>query len=301
MSKIIKYNDDAKSAIIKGIDTVANIVKTTVGPKGRNVLIRNQISQPIITNDGVTIAKSIELKDNAEDAGAQLIISASNKTNEIAGDGTTTTTILAQEMIHKFDELCDDECNPVMVQKEMLKASKDISDYLLSIATPVKSIADIERVAAVSSGSEALGSIIAEAFDKAGNYGSVIVEDSKTGMFNVTSIQGMKLTNGSVTPYLLTDRINVKSELNDVKVLVTKDKLDNVTELIPILDYCMQSGSKLLFICDDIDFEPLNMILMNKAKGAPLNVSIIRLPRIWDIKRKFSRRYMYCNRCYFNG
>ena len=141
MSKIIKFGDEANSSIIKGIDTVANIVKTTIGPKGRNVLIRNQISQPIITNDGVTIAKAIELKDNAEDAGAQLIISAANKTNMVAGDGTTTTTILAQEMIHKFYEYCENEniedMNVVQVQKEMIKASEEISDFLRTVAITV--------------------------------------------------------------------------------------------------------------------------------------------------------------------
>lgn len=280
MSKVIKYGDNATDAIINGIDTVADIVKTTVGPKGRNVLIRNQVSQPIITNDGVTIAKSIQLKDNAEDAGAQLIIQAANKTNDIAGDGTTTTTILAQEMIHKYYELVKDEpdVNVVQVQKQMIKASKDISDYLLSEAIPVTTSDDIKRVASISSGSEETGKLIADAYDKAGDYGSIIVEDSKTGINNIKAIEGMKLTNGSVTPYLLNDKIKGKSEVTDVSVLVTKDKIDNVSDLFPVLDKCIKEGRKLLVICEDIEYEPLNMILMNKAKGAPLNISIITHP-----------------------
>ena len=270
MSKVIKYDQDAKDAIIKGIDAVANIVKTTVGPKGRNVLIRNQVSQPIITNARVTLAKAVELKDNLEDAGAQLIIQAANKTNEIAGDGTTTTTILAQEMIHRYYaaiESSNSNINVVQTQKEMIKASNDISDYLKSIAIPVTDNEAIERVATISSGNAETGKLLAQAFEQAGEYGSVIIEDSKTGFDNLISIQGMKLTNGSVTPYLLNDRISAKSEVVDVRVLVTKDKLDSVSDLLPLLDTVVKQGIKLLIICDDIDFEPLNMILMNKEIG----------------------------------
>lgn len=290
MNKIIKYDNEAQEAVIKGIDAVANIVKTTVGPKGRNVLIRNELSQPIITNDGVTIAKAIQLKDNAEDAGAQLIISAANKTNEIAGDGTTTTTILSQEMIHLFyDKLNEKEkngdyINCVQVQKEMLKASEDISNYLKSIALPVTDLDSIERVATISSGNEKTGKLIAQAFEQAGEYGSVIVEDSKTGTDNLVSTQGMKLSIGSVTPYLLNDRINLKTDILDAQILITKDKIDSVTELMPILDMVVRQGIKLIIMCDDIEYEPLNMILMNKAKGAPLNVSIVRLPGFGELR-----------------
>ena len=287
MNKIIKYDNEAKDLVVKGIDTVANIVKTTVGPKGRNVLIREAVSAPIITNDGVTIAKSIQLKDNAEDAGAQLIIQAANKTNLVAGDGTTTTTILAQEMIHKyFDEYKDEQkdVNVVQVQKDMIKASEEISDYLKSIAIPVKDNEAIKRVATISSGSEETGKLIADAFANAGEFGSVIVEDSKTGKDHLDNIQGMKLSTGTLSNYLLTDRINLRSEVVDAKVLITKDKIDSVTDIIPVLDEVVKQGLKLLIICNDIDFEPLNMILVNKAKGAPLNVSIIGLPGFGELR-----------------
>lgn len=287
MNKIIKYDSDAKDLVVKGIDIVANIVKTTVGPKGRNVLIREAVSAPIITNDGVTIAKSIQLKDNAEDAGAQLIIQAANKTNLVAGDGTTTTTILAQEMIHKyFDEYKDEQkdVNVVQVQKDMIKASEEISDYLKSIAIPVKDNEAIKRVATISSGSEETGKLIADAFANAGEFGSVIVEDSKTGKDHLDNIQGMKLSTGTLSNYLLTDRINLRSEIVDAKVLITKDKIDSVTDIIPVLDEVVKQGLKLLIICNDIDFEPLNMILVNKAKGAPLNVSIIGLPGFGELR-----------------
>lgn len=287
MSKIIKYNDDANVSVIKGIDTVANIVKTTVGPKGRNILIREQVSRPVITNDGVTIAKSIQLKDTAEDAGAQLIISAANKTNEIAGDGTTTTTILAQEMIHQYYKNLKESkefINSVQTQKQMLKAANFISNKLKELAIPVNDNTSIERVATISSGNEDTGKLIAQAFETVGKFGSVIVEDSKTGKDELNVIEGMKLPNGSVTPYLLNDRIEMKSDIIDAKVLVTTDKLDSVTDLLPILDKVVQEGLKLLIICEDIELEPLNMIIMNKAKGAPLNVSIIRLPGFGELR-----------------
>ena len=284
MSKDIKTGEEARDLIIAGIDKVANIVKTTVGPKGRNVLVRNQVSAPIITNDGVTIAKSIELKDNTEDAGAQLMIQAANKTNIVAGDGTTTTTILAQDMIHRFFEEYDSvNINVVKTQKEMLKASEDISEFLKSIAVPVTDNASIQRVATISSGSEETGKLIADAFDKAGEYGSVIVEDSKTGKDGLVAIQGMKLSNGSVTPYLL-DRIGGKTTIVDVSVLITKDKIDSVTDLFAVLDKCVPLGKKLLIICDDIEFEPLNMVLGNKARGVLSNIGIIRLPGFGELR-----------------
>ena len=287
MSKDIKVGKEAREQIISGIDKVANIVKTTVGPKGRNVLVRNQVSAPIITNDGVTIAKSIELKDNTEDAGAQLIIQAAKKTNDVAGDGTTTTTILAQEMIHRFlQEYADGDINVVQIQKDMVKASEEISEFLKSIAIPVTDNESIERVATISSGNAETGKLIADAFEQAGDYGSVIVEDSKTGVDNLVSIQGMKLTNGSVTPYLLNDRVNLKSDITDMSVLITKDKIDNTVEIFEVLNKCIPEGKKLLIICDDIEYEPLNMILGNKARGVLSNIGIIRLPGFGELREQ---------------
>ena len=290
MEKIIKFGDDAVNSVVRGIDKVVDIVKTTVGPNGRNVLIREQLNRPIITNDGVTIAKSVQLKDTAEDAGAQLVIQAANKTNDIAGDGTTTTSILAQEMIHNFNDFIEankgDTYNVVQIQKEMLKAADDISEYLKSIATSVTDNTSIERVASISSGNAETGKLIAQAFEQAGEYGSVIVEDSKTGVDNLVSIQGMKLSNGMVTQYLLKDRIAGKTDMLDVSVLVIKDKIDSVSEMFKVLDVCINSGKKLLVICDDIEFEPLNMILMNKAKGIPLDIAIIRLPAFGELREQ---------------
>jgi len=277
MSKDIKFGDDAQKSIIKGINSVSNIVKTTIGPKGRNVLIRENGSIPVITNDGVTIAKSIKLKDNTEDAGAALIISAANKTNMVAGDGTTTTTVLASEMINKgFETLSNLNLNPVQIQKELNNIAEDISNKLLESAIEVKDDESIKRVATISSGNEKTGELIADAFKQAGEHGTVIVEDSKTGITGLTSVMGMRLPNGSVSPYLL-ERRTLVSEIDDVSVLISKDRLDNVPDLLPILDTCNKEGRRLLIICEDIDVEPLNFIVMNKANGA-LNVNIIRLP-----------------------
>ena len=288
MNRIIKYEEDARSSVLKGVDSVANIVKTTLGPKGRNVLIRNNLDAPIITNDGVTIAKAIQLKDNAEDAGAQLIIQAANKTNKVAGDGTTTTTVLAQNMIHEYlnyvNVNSDVKENAVQVQKEMINTSNQISDYLREIATPISSKEDITRIASISSGSDQIGNLIADAFEQAGEYGSVVVEDSKTGEDGFESIQGMKIPNGSVSSFLLNDRVSMKTDFYDVNVLITADKIDDASELLPILDFIVKSGKKLLILCDDIENEPLNMIIANKLKGLPLNVSVIRLPGFGQLR-----------------
>lgn len=286
MSKVIKTGESARDAIIKGVDTVADLVKMTVGPKGRNVIIRDLMNPPVITNDGVTIAKSIELKDKVEDTGAQLIIQVANKTNEVAGDGTTTTTILAQEMIHNYFESYADykSLNVVQVQKDMLKAANNISDYLLSQSVKITDTDSIEKVATISSGNNDIAHIIAQAFEKAGQYGSVIVEDSKTGMDSFKAIDGMRLTNGSISQFLFNDRVNQKTDMVDVNVLVTTDKLDSVTDLIKIYDYIIKNGKKLLIICDDIETEPLNMTVMNKARGALSNIAIIGLPGFGELR-----------------
>lgn len=281
MSKEIKYSQDAVNAVEKGINAVADIVKTTVGPRGRNVLIRELSNTPIITNDGVTIAKNIKLKDNAEDAGAALVISAANKTNEVAGDGTTTTTILTQELIKKYNDYVSEHkdiyINPVQIQKEMIEAGNKVNEYLLNIATPAKDLESIERVATISSGDNKIGKLIAQAFEQSGEFGTVMVEDGK-GIDTIESVQGMKFTNGMITPYLLNDRTTMKTTYQDCKVLVTTEQLDNIVALMPILDTCIKNNLRLLILCSDMDTDCLNTIIMNKAQGLPLNVAIVRLP-----------------------
>ena len=292
MSKVIKTGVEARDAVIKGVDTVADLVKMTVGPKGRNVLIRELMSPSVITNDGVTIAKSIELKDRVEDTGAQLMIQVANKTNEVAGDGTTTTTILAQEMIHKYFENYEQnkEQNVVQVQKDMINTANEISDFLLTKATKVEGTDSIEKVATISSGNKEIAEIIAKAFEQAGQYGSVIVEDSKTGIDGFKAIDGMRLTNGSVSEFLYNDKVNRKTDMIDVNVLVTTDKLDSVTDLIKIYDYIIKSGKKLLIICDDMETEPLNMTIMNKMRGALSNIAIIGLPGFGELRENLFKK-----------
>lgn len=286
MSKEIKQGEEAQKAVVAGIDKIADIVKTTIGPSGRNVLVRNQVSQPIITNDGVTIAKSIELKDNTEDAAARVIIEAANKTNEVAGDGTTTTTILAQRMIHLYYENKDKEKseNVVKVQKDMIKASNEISDYLKTIAVEVKDNKDIEKVATISSGDSETGKLIASAFSTAGDFGSVVVEDSKTGIDSIEPINGMKISNGMINPYLFVDRQNSTSNLKDPYILVTTEKLDSASDMLPVLDDCAKTGKKLVIICEDMGPEVLNTIINNKIRGIPLNISAIRLPGFGELR-----------------
>lgn len=287
MSKVIKYNTDASISVRKGIDAVADIVKTTVGPKGRNVLIREALNTPIITNDGVTIAKNIQLKDNGEDAGASLVISAANKTNNVAGDGTTTTTILTQAIINEYYKYTDsttNNINPVQIQKEILASANTINDYLLKVATPAKDIDSIKRVATISSGDEHIGDLIAQGFKQAGEFGTVMVEDSKTGMDYLDSVEGMKFNNGMITPYLLNDRTTMKTIYEDAKVFVTTEHLDNIIALMPLLDMCIKQNLRLLILCSEMDIEPLNTIIMNKAQGLPINVAIVRLPGYGQLK-----------------
>ena len=286
MGKDVKFAEEAVENIVKGIDIVADIVKTTLGPSGRNVVVRNQISPPIITNDGVTIAQAIQLKDNSLDTGAQLIISASKRTNEIAGDGTTTTTLLAQEIIHKYYEYAKErkDINPVMVKKDMISTANEISDYLKATSVPVKSNEDIKRVATISSGDEKTGDMIATAFESAGDFGSVIIEDSKTGIDNIVSISGMKIPNGMVNPFLFTDRANQKSDTRDVQILVIAEKLDNALDVFPVIEECVQSHRKLLIMCDDVGPDVINMIISNKIKGVPIEISIVRLPGFGELR-----------------
>ena len=287
MSKITLYGDDARDKVVAGVDAVANMVKITVGPKGRNVLLREAISVPTLTNDGVTIAKSIQLKDNVEDAGARLIISAAERTNDVAGDGTTSTVILAQEMLHQFyNEYNNADINVVQVQKDMIKTGENISKYLQSIAVPVKDNEAIKRVATISSGNEETGNLIAEAFESAGEFGSVIVEDSKIGVDGLSKIEGMKLTNGSVSSYLLTDRVNQKTALKDVNLLIYKDKIESVESLFKVVEATHSAGMKLLIMCDDIDFEPLNMLVMNKVQGRLPYIAVIRLPGFGELREQ---------------
>ena len=233
MSKQIYNEKESIDGILKGVNQVADLVAQTMGPKGKNVVIRNQYNEPIITNDGITIAQNIKLSDPLQDTGAALVIAAANKTNTIAGDGTTTTTVLTRQLLENyFNMKLKETINVVNLQKEMIAAGEEVSNYLLSIAKPVKTIEEIEKVATVSSNSKEIGKLIADAYKNAGEYGTVIVEEDKLGKDSLETIQGMKLESGIITPYLFTDIPNMKTNWQDVKVLVTTEEINSASDII---------------------------------------------------------------------
>ena len=286
MSTEIKMNNEAQSSVMAGIDKVANLVKMTIGPKGRNVLIRRLMDPPIITNDGVTIAKNIELTDKVEDAGAMLVKSNANKTNEVAGDGTTTTTILTQSMIHEFNKF-EKELDKINVE-EMRMAADGLNKILLDMAIPSNSDEKIERVATISSGNEIMGKLIAKSFEQAGEFGAVIVEDNNlSNKDELESVQGMKFNMGSITPLLL-DRKTMKTVYQDAKVLITTEQVDNIVVLMPLIEQCIKENIRLLLLCPDMDISPLNTILMNKQSGIPLNIAIVRLPGFGQLREELT-------------
>lgn len=281
MSKQIYNEKESIDGILKGVNQVADLVAQTMGPKGKNVVIRNQYNEPIITNDGITIAQNIKLSDPLQDTGAALVIAAANKTNTIAGDGTTTTTVLTRQLLENyFNMRLKETVNVVNLQKEMIAAGEEVSNYLLSIAKPVKTIEEIEKVATVSSNSKEIGKLIADAYKNAGEYGTVIVEEDKLGKDSLETIQGMKLESGIITPYLFTDIPNMKTNWQDVKVLVTTEEINSASDIINLLDMIIKTNTKLLLICKDMPVEVITMIISNKQKGIPIDICPIRLPGV---------------------
>lgn len=281
MLKQIYNEKESIDGILKGVCKVADLVAQTMGPKGKNVVIRNQYNEPIITNDGITIAQNIKLSDPLQDTGAALVIAAANKTNTIAGDGTTTTTVLTRQLLENyFNMKLKETANVVNIQKEMIDAGEEVSKYLLSIAKPVKTIEEIEKVATVSSNSKEIGKLIADAYKNAGEYGTVIVEEDKLGKDSLETIQGMKLESGIITPYLFTDIPNMKTNWQDVKVLVTTEEINSASDIINLLDMIIKTNTKLLLICKDMPVEVITMIISNKQKGIPIDVCPIRLPGV---------------------
>lgn len=279
MNKQIYNKKESIDGILKGVNKVVDLVSQTMGPKGKNVVIRNQYSEPIITNDGITIAQNIKLSDPLQDTGAALVISAANKTNTVAGDGTTTTTVLTRQLLNEYFSIKSNEpVNVVNLQKEMLDAGEVVSNYLLSIAKPVKTIEDIEKVATISSNSKEIGKLIADAYENAGEYGTVIVEEDKLGKDSLETIHGMKIESGIVTPYLFTDIPNMKTNWQDVKVLVTTEEINGASDIINLLDMIIKINTKLLLICKDMPIEVITMIISNKQKGIPIDICPIRLP-----------------------
>ena len=284
MAKDIKYGEDARSKLLEGVNKLADTVKVTLGPKGRNVVLDKSYGAPLITNDGVTIAKDIELKDKFENMGAQLVKEVSEKTNDVAGDGTTTATVLAQNMIREGVKNVAAGSDPMALKRGMDKATDKAVEILKNMSAPVKGKEDIARVATISANNEEIGSLIADAMEKVSTNGVITIEESKTSNTELNVVEGMQFDKGYVSPYMVTDTEKMVADLDTPYILITDKKISNIQEIVPLLETIMKSSGKLVIICDDIEGEALSTLVLNKLRGV-LNVVAVKAPGYGD-KRK---------------
>lgn len=284
MAKELKYSKDARESLLKGVDTLANAVKVTLGPKGRNVILEKSYGSPLITNDGVTIAREIELENNFEDMGAKLIYEVANNTNDTAGDGTTTATLLAQSMVHKGIAAVDKGSNPVLLKEGIDLASKAVAEALLKKAHKIDSSSDIASVASISSGSKEIGDIISEAMDKVGKNGVINVDESKGFDTSLEVTEGYRYDKGYISPYMVSDREKMIAELENPLILITDQKITNVQEILPLLEQIVQNSRPLLIIADDIETEVVSTLVVNKLRGA-FNVVATKAPGFGDSEK----------------
>ena len=284
MAKIIKYGEDARKSLLEGVNKLADTVKVTLGPKGRNVVLDKSYGAPLITNDGVTIAKEIELEDKFENMGARLVKEVSTKTNDVAGDGTTTATVLAQAMIKEGVKNVAAGADPMAIKRGMDKAVEGAVEELKKISSPVNGKEDIARVATISANSEEVGNLIAEAMEKVSKDGVITIEESKTSNTELNVVEGMQFDKGYVSPYMVTDTDKMEAVLDNPYILITDKKISNIQEILPLLETLMQQSGKLLIICDDIEQEALSTLILNKLRGV-LNVVAVKAPGFGD-KRK---------------
>ncbi|MBM6871652.1 chaperonin GroEL [Pseudoflavonifractor phocaeensis] len=285
MSKIISYGEDARHALERGVNQLADTVKITMGPKGRNVVLGKKFGAPLITNDGVTIAKEIELEDPFENMGAQLVKEVATKTNDVAGDGTTTATLLAQAIIREGLKNLAAGANPMVMKKGIAKATAAAIEAIKANSQPVNGTADIARVGAVSSGDDQIGKLIAEAMEKVSNDGVITVEESKTAETYSEVVEGMQFDRGYITPYMVTDTEKMEAVLDDALILITDKKISNIQELLPVLEQVVQSGKKLLVIAEDVEGDALNTLIVNKLRGT-LNVVCVKAPGFGDRRKE---------------
>ena len=285
MAKIICYGEEARKALEKGVDQLADTVKITLGPKGRNVVLDKKFGAPLITNDGVTIAKEIELEDPFENMGAQLVKEVSTKTNDVAGDGTTTATLLAQAIVKEGLKNLAAGANPMVMKKGIAKATAAAIEAMKVNSQKVNGSADIARVGAVSSGDEAIGQLIAEAMEKVGHDGVITIEESKTAETYSEVVEGMQFDRGYVTPYMVTDTEKMEANLDDALILITDKKISNIQELLPILEQVVQSGKKLLIIAEDVEGDALSTLIVNRLRGT-LNVVCVKAPGFGDRRKE---------------
>ncbi len=285
MAKMISYGEEARRALVKGVDQLADTVKITMGPKGRNVVLGKKFGSPLITNDGVTIAKEIELEDPFEDMGAQLVKEVSTKTNDVAGDGTTTATLLAQAIIHEGMKNLAAGANPMAMKKGIAKATATAIEAIKGNSKPVNGTADIARVGAISSGDETIGKLIAEAMEKVSSDGVITVEESKTAETYSEVVEGMQFDRGYVTPYMVTDTEKMEAVLDDPLILIHDKKISNIQDLLPLLEQVVKMGKPLLIIAEDVEGEALSTLIVNKLRGT-LNVVCVKAPGFGDRRKE---------------
>ena len=284
MAKMIKYGEDARKSLLEGVNKLADTVKVTLGPKGRNVVLDKSFGAPLITNDGVTIAKEIELEDKFENMGARLVKEVSTKTNDVAGDGTTTATVLAQSMIKEGVKNVAAGADPMAIKRGIDKAVKSAVEGLKEVSSPVNGKEDIARVASISANNEEVGNLIADAMEKVSKDGVITIEESKTSNTELNVVEGMQFDKGYLSPYMATDTEKMEAVLDNPYILITDKKISNIQEILPLLESLMQESGKLLIICDDMEGEALSTLILNKLRGV-LNVVAVKAPGFGD-KRK---------------
>ena len=284
MAKQIKFGEDARKSLLEGVNKLADTVKVTLGPKGRNVVLDKSFGAPLITNDGVTIAKDIELEDKFENMGARLVKEVSEKTNDVAGDGTTTATVLAQSMIKEGVKNVAAGADPMAMKRGIDKAVNSAVEELKKISVPVNGKEDIARVASISANNDEVGELIAEAMEKVSKDGVITIEESKTSNTELNVVEGMQFDKGYVSPYMVTDTEKMEAVVDNPYILITDKKISNIQEILPLLELIMQQSGKLLIICDDVEQEALSTLVLNKLRGV-LNVIAVKAPGFGD-KRK---------------
>jgi chaperonin GroEL len=284
MAKVIKYGEDARKSLLEGVNKLADTVKVTLGPKGRNVVLDKSFGSPLITNDGVTIAKEIELEDKFENMGARLVKEVSTKTNDVAGDGTTTATVLAQSMIKEGVKNVAAGADPMAIKRGIDKAVNTAVNSLKEISSDVNGKEDIARVASISANNEEVGKLIADAMEKVSKDGVITIEESKTSNTELNVVEGMQFDKGYLSPYMATDTEKMEAILDNPYILITDKKISNIQEVLPLLEALMQESGKLLIICDDMEGEALSTLILNKLRGV-LNVVAVKAPGFGD-KRK---------------
>ena len=285
MAKQIVYGEEARKALLSGIDQLANTVKVTLGPKGRNVVLGKKFGSPLITNDGVTIAKDVELEDAFENMGAQLVREVATKTNDIAGDGTTTATLLAQAIVHEGLKNVSAGANPMVMRKGMEKAVETAIETIKANSETIKGSDDIARVGAVSSGDESVGKLIAEAMDKVGASGVITIEESKTAETGLEVVEGMQFDRGYISPYMVTDTDKMEAVIDDPYILITDKKISSIQEILPLLEQIVKTGKKLVIIAEDVEGDALATLLVNRLRGS-FNCVCVKAPGFGDRRKE---------------